>query len=205
MDEHPLTKAEETILAEKEEIAKASLLQSPPSALAVFEKPHHAIDKGRIAKQLTLALDTIQDPGNLGTIIRVADWFGIEDIICSLDTADVYNPKVVQATMGAIARVRVHYLDLENFLRENEGTPIYGTFLNGEDIYKQDLTPNGIIVMGNEGNGISEKIAKLIRNRLFIPNYPLGRATSESLNVAMATGIIWSEFRRRVLYPWTIN
>ncbi len=199
MDEHPLTKAEETILAEKEEIAKASLLQSPPSALAVFEKPHYAIDNGRIAKQLTLALDTIQDPGNLGTIIRVADWFGIEDIICSQETADVYNPKVVQATMGAIARVRVHYTELENFLRENEEVPAYGTFLDGENIYEQELSSNGIIVMGNEGNGISERISRLIRNRLFIPNYPTGRATSESLNVAMATGIVCSEFRRRVL------
>ncbi len=199
MEEHPRTEAGEIILAEKEEIAKASLLQSPPSALAVFEKPHHAIDKGRIAKHLTLALDTIQDPGNLGTIIRVADWFGIEDIICSMETADVYNPKVVQATMGAIARVRVHYTELEKFLRENEEAPTYGTFLDGENIYEQTLTPDGIIVMGNEGNGISERITELIRNRLFIPNYPTGRATSESLNVAMATGIVCSEFRRRVL------
>ncbi len=199
MEEHPRAEAGEIILAEKEEISKASLLQSPPSALAVFEKPHHAIDKGRIVKHLTLALDTIQDPGNLGTIIRVADWFGIEDIICSMETADVYNPKVVQATMGAIARVRVHYTELEKFLRENEETPTYGTFLDGENIYEQTLTPEGIIVMGNEGNGISERISKLIRNRLFIPNYPTGRATSESLNVAMATGIVCSEFRRRVL------
>ena len=199
MEEHPHTKAEETILAEKEEIAKASLLQSPPSALAVFEKPRHAIDKGRIAKHLTLALDTIQDPGNLGTIIRVADWFGIEDIICSLETADVYNPKVVQATMGAIARVRVHYAELDRFLQGNEEVPTYGTFLDGKNIYEQELTPNGIIVMGNEGNGISDKIGKLIQRRLFIPNYPTGRATSESLNVAMATGIVCSEFRRRVL------
>lgn len=198
-EDHPHAEAEEIILAEKEEIAKASLLQSPPSALAVFEKPHHTIDMGRITKHLTLALDTIQDPGNLGTILRVADWFGIEDIICSTDTADVYNPKVVQATMGAIARVRVHYTDLERFLRENEGIPTYGTFLDGENIYEQQLTPNGIIVMGNEGKGISEGISRLISKRLFIPNYPAERATSESLNVAMATGIVCSEFRRRAL------
>ena len=199
MEQHPHVMAEEVILAEKEEIAKASLLQSPPSALAVFEQARHTIDPENLTRHLSLALDTIQDPGNLGTIIRVADWFGIEDIICSSDTADVYNPKVVQATMGAIARVRVHYLDLEDFLRKNGEAPIYGTFLDGKDIYKQDLTPNGIIVMGNEGNGISGKIAKLVSNRLFIPNYPLGRATSESLNVAMATGIVCSEFRRRAL------
>jgi rRNA methylases len=196
---HPHATAEELILAEKEEISKASLLQSPPPALAVFEKPRHAIDKRRIAQQLTLALDTIQDPGNLGTILRVADWFGIEDIVCSMDTADLYNPKVVQATMGAIARVRVHYTDLERFLQENEETPIYGTFLDGENIYGQELTSNGIVVMGNEGKGISERMSKLIRRRLFIPSYPAERTTSESLNVAMATGIVCSEFRRRGL------
>lgn len=199
LEEHPTAQAEEIITAEREEIAKASLLQSPQSALAVFEKPQHHLDRKAAAQHLTLALDTVQDPGNLGTIIRVADWFGIEDIICSADTVDVYNPKVVQATMGAIARVKTHYLDLEKFLSEEKDCPIYGTFLDGKDIYKQDLTPNGIIVMGNEGNGISENISKLVNKRLFIPNYPTGRTTSESLNVAMATGIVCSEFRRRVL------
>lgn len=199
LTECPAPQADEIIVTEKEEIKKASLLQSPQSALAIFDQPSSQMDPTKMKQQLILALDTIQDPGNLGTIIRVADWFGIENIICSLDTADVYNPKVVQATMGAIARVKVHYLDLEKYLTENKETPIYGTFLDGQDIYKQELSANGIIVMGNEGNGISESIGKLINRRLFIPNYPQGRGTSESLNVAMATGIVCAEFRRRVM------
>lgn len=198
LEEHPSPKAEEVIITEKEEIRKASLLQSPQSALALFDQPHYPMDQRQMSKQLVLALDTIQDPGNLGTIIRVADWFGIENIVCSQETADVYNPKVIQATMGAIARVKVHYVDLAQYLQENQETPIYGTFLDGADMYKQELTPHGIIVMGNEGNGISESISKLINRRLFIPNYPQGRATSESLNVAMATGIVCAEFRRRL-------
>lgn len=199
LEEHPTHHAEEVIVAEKEEICKASLLQSPQSAMAIFEKPHYKMDQAKMNQELVLALDTIQDPGNLGTIIRVADWFGIENIVCSLETADVYNPKVVQATMGAIGRVKVHYVDLGKYLSENAETPIYGTFLDGKDMYQQELTPHGILVMGNEGNGISEAISKLINRRLFIPNFPKGRETSESLNVAMATGIVCAEFRRRVM------
>lgn len=195
--EHPHPQAEEVMTAEKEEIRKASLLQSPQAALAIFHKPEYRLDP-HIKGKLILALDTIQDPGNLGTIIRVADWFGIEDIVCSLETVDVFNPKVVQATMGAIGRVRTHYLELDKFLSEHADSPIYGTFLNGEGIYKQELTSDGIVVMGNEGNGISETISGLVNKRLFIPNFPQGRTTSESLNVAMATGIICSEFRRRL-------
>lgn len=199
LQEHPAPSAEEVIIAEKEEISKASLQQSPQSALAIFDKPNYRMEMAKMKQQLILALDTIQDPGNLGTIIRVADWFGIENIVCSMETADVYNPKVVQATMGAIARVKVHYTDLKQFLKDNHETPIYGTFLDGQDMYKQDLSSKGIIVMGNEGNGISEEISQLINRRLFIPNYPQGRETSESLNVAMATGIVCAEFRRRLL------
>ncbi len=199
LQEHPSPSADEILIAEKEEICKASLLQSPQSSLAIFDKPNYPMEMAQMKQQLVLALDTIQDPGNLGTIIRVADWFGIENIVCSMDTADVYNPKVVQATMGAIARVKVHYTDLGQFLRDNHETPIYGTFLDGQDMYKQDLSSHGIIVMGNEGNGISEEISRLINRRLFIPNYPQERETSESLNVAMATGIVCAEFRRRLL------
>jgi TrmH family RNA methyltransferase len=149
---------------------------------------------------LILALDTIQDPGNLGTIVRVADWFGIEDIVCTNETADIFAPKAVQATMGAIARVRVHYTDLTHWLSQarSQGKPVYGTFLDGENIYGKALSDNGIIVMGNEGNGISASIAEEVTERLFIPPYPSDRETSESLNVAMATGIICAEFRRRL-------
>ena len=149
--------------------------------------------------KLTLALDSVQDPGNLGTIIRIADWFGIETIICSHETADVYNPKVVQATMGSIARVKVIYTDLQNTLKHlSESLPIYGTFLNGDNIYKSNLSNDGVIVMGNEGRGISKEVAKVITNRILIPNYPEGRKCADSLNVAIATAITCAEFRKRV-------
>jgi TrmH family RNA methyltransferase len=148
---------------------------------------------------LCLALDNVQDPGNLGTIIRIADWFGIKNIFCSIGTADAYNPKTVQATMGAIGRVRVHYLDLPRYIASLNGkAPIYGTFLDGENIYKKELRNKGIIIMGNEGNGISNECSALVNERLFIPNYPAGCETSESLNVSVATAIICSEFRRRI-------
>ena len=151
-----------------------------------------------LKEQLCLGLDGVQDPGNLGTIIRIADWFGIEHIFCSPDTADLYNPKTVQATMGAMARVCVHYLSLTDLLRAADtDTPVYGTFLDGNDMYGTELSSNGLIVMGNEGKGISRDIASLINRKLYIPNYPLERNTSESLNVAVATAIVCAEFRRR--------
>jgi TrmH family RNA methyltransferase len=133
----------------------------------------------------------------LGTIIRIADWFGIDTILCSEDTADIYNPKVVQATMGSIARVKVTYLNLKEYLNTlSTEIPIYGTFLDGDNIYQKDLTANGIIIMGNEGKGISPAIAEKVNHRLLIPNYPEGKATADSLNVAIATAITCSEFRR---------
>ena len=139
-----------------------------------------------------------QDPGNLGTIIRLADWFGIEDIFCSTGTVDVFNPKTVQATMGAIARVKVHYCDLPKLISSLKGIPVYGTFLDGNIIYSETLSANGLIVMGNEGNGISREVEALINRRLYIPNYPQERETSESLNVAIATAVVCAEFRRRL-------
>jgi TrmH family RNA methyltransferase len=141
----------------------------------------------------------VQDPGNLGTIIRIADWFGIRNIVCSHDTADCYNPKVVQASMGAIFRVRMHYLDLAVFLAEGSQNkvPVYGTFMEGENIYQSGLSANGILVMGNEGNGISPKIEKLVQHKIHIPSFSFGETGSESLNVATATAICCSEFRRR--------
>ena len=141
----------------------------------------------------------MQNPGNLGTIVRLADWFGIADIVCSEASADCFNPKVVQATMGAILRVRVHYTDLGAFLHDAgaAGLPVYGTFLEGENIYGTTLTEEGVVVMGNEGRGISQAAARAVTHKLFIPPYPADRRGSESLNVAMATGIVCSEFRRR--------
>ena len=157
------------------------------------------IEKILNSKALILALDSVQDPGNLGTIIRIADWFGIQNIICSHGTVDVYNTKTIQSTMGALARVKVHYIDLVEFLVScrNANYPIYGTFLDGKSIYNAELSQAGVIVMGNEGNGISTEIAELVSDRLLIPSYPVDEATSESLNVAVATAIVCSEFRRR--------
>ena len=150
-----------------------------------------------LKKELVLALDTVQDPGNLGTIVRLADWFGIRHIVCSPDTADLYNPKVVQATMGALARVKVYYRSLPDFLSQVDSSVVYGTFLDGEDIYHTPLTKSGVIVVGNEGNGISAKLEPYIGKRLYIPNYPVGQPTSESLNVAVAAAVTCAEFRRR--------
>jgi TrmH family RNA methyltransferase len=181
-----------------DELHKASLQQSPQGPIALFRIPTWALPTPA-TDTLYLALDTVQDPGNLGTIVRVADWFGIEDIVCSEDSADIFAPKAVQATMGALSRVRVHYTDLAQWLdhAKNKGIPVYGTFLDGDNLYEKKLTPGGIIVMGNEGNGISQTAERLVSERLFVPPYPAGRQTSESLNVAMATGIICAEFRRR--------
>ncbi|MBQ8464041.1 MAG: RNA methyltransferase [Prevotella sp.] len=174
-----------------EELRKISFLQHPQQVLAVFrmkESPAGGSD-------LMLALDGVQDPGNLGTIIRIADWFGITTIYCSEDTADAWNPKVVQATMGSIARVNIIYTDLEDTIRRAQ-VPVYGTLLDGENIYAQPLSSKGIIVMGNEGNGISAPIRSMVTNRLLIPQFHEG---PESLNVAIATAITCSEFRRREL------
>ena len=184
------------------EIAQMSGLRTPQGEIAVFKK--RAAEERHNAPQdnrLVLALDDIQDPGNLGTIIRTCDWYGIEDIYCSLHTADCYNPKVVQATMGAILRVRIHYVDdLAKVLEEAKTMDmnIYGTLLDGKNIYNDDsLSQSGIIVMGNEGRGVSEECRNTLTHKLLIPPYPADCPTSESLNVAMATGIILSEFRRR--------
>ncbi|MFR9166540.1 MAG: TrmH family RNA methyltransferase [Dysgonomonas sp.] len=188
---------EELYEVSQNELNKISFLNNPQQALAVFYQPEYEIEETGITSQLCIALDGIQDPGNFGTIVRLADWYGIENIICSKDTVDIYNPKTVQATMGAIARIKIHYTDLKEFLTSVKGMPVYGTFLNGKNIYEENLTENGIIVMGNEGNGIRPEIESLITERLYIPNYPKDRTTSESLNVSVATAIICAEFRRR--------
>lgn len=193
-----LNKVQKIIEVKDDEISKVSLQKNPQQMLAVFYQPESHVVNDLEAK-LSLVLDEIQDPGNLGTIVRLADWYGIENIFCSRDTADIYNPKTVQATMGALARVRVHYCDLEEFLISQKHLPIYGTFLDGRNIYEENITPNGLIVMGNEGKGISKMIEKYVNQRLFIPSYPAEIETSESLNVAVATAITCAEFRRRML------
>ncbi len=191
-------KANEIIIAEDGDIKKISLLKTPQDVYAIFEKPATSFNKKTISSCLSLALDGIQDPGNLGTILRIADWFGIEHVFCSLDCADIFNPKTIQASMGAIARVKAIPVELAHFLSDlkNE-TPIYGTFLNGKNLYTETLSNNGIIVMGNEGNGISKEIELIINKALFIPSFPENRNTSESLNVGSATAIVCNEFRRR--------
>ncbi len=182
---------------EGEDAAKASFLQHPQGLLALFPTDIHKHIQPQ--SNLKLMLDGVQDPGNLGTIIRIADWFGIDHIYCSLECADAFSPKVVQATMGSLARVKTEYCDLEAVLDSlPEDYPIYGTLLDGDNIYKTDLSEYGIIIMGNEGNGISEEIRKKINRRILIPNYPEGRPTAESLNVAVATAIVCAEFRRSI-------
>lgn len=185
----------ECVEVSQEMLEKASLLRHPQAVLGVFEQPGIHLKPADLRGSLSLALDTIQDPGNMGTILRIADWFGIRRIICSPGTVDVYNPKVVQATMGAIGRVNVLYTDLVPFLPAT-GLPIFGTFLEGEAIESAPLPDEGIIVMGNEGNGISQGVAGCVTHKLHIPGYPPGVTSSESLNVAVATAIVCHEFRR---------
>ena len=179
------------------DMERISQLKSSNNALAVVECPRYDIGAAEPTKNLVLALDRVQNPGNLGTIIRLADWFGITDIVCSEDSADCFNPKVVQATMGAILRVRVHYINLAEWLAKQSGVKVYGTFLEGENIYSAELDKSGVIVMGNEGQGISAEVANAVSHKLLIPPYPTDRCGSESLNVAVATAVICSEFRRR--------
>lgn len=188
------TERPDAIQVTDDELRKLSFLQHPQEILAVFEIPQPS-DIRHQPSDLALALDGIQDPGNLGTIIRIADWFGIETIYCSEDTADAYNSKVVQATMGSLAHINIVYCDLVELLQQYDG-PIYGTLLDGNDIYREALTAEGIIVMGNEGNGISADIRQRVTRRLLIPSFHKGD-TAESLNVAIATAITCSEFRRR--------
>ena len=183
----------------KQEISTISDFQSLPDVIALAEIPAYTFNPEEVGDNLTIALNGIQDPGNLGTILRVADWFGIRHILCDRECAGVYNPKCVQASMGAIFRVKTFYVDLPLMLKElkNENSPVFGTFLDGENIYHASLCRKGLIVMGNEGKGISEEIARLTDFKLTIPSFATGEEKTESLNVGVATGIILSEFRRR--------
>jgi len=196
LNAHPRLHAAEIVEATHDEIRKASLLKNPQEVLAVFEIPTYELNPEQLKGQLSLALDNVQDPGNLGTILRIADWFGIRTVLCSIGTVDAYNPKTVQATMGAIGRIHIVYTDLTAFLKSVQ-LPVYGTFLKGKTLYEADLQNEAIIVMGNEGNGISLAVEELITDKLFIPDYPVGETGTESLNVSVATAIICSEFRRR--------
>lgn len=195
----------------EEQMDRISSLSSPSPVLAVVRKPQDinlssdaALSDALGQSGLYLALDSIRDPGNLGTILRVADWFGIDAVFAAPDTVDVFNPKVVQATMGAIFRVKFHYAEIPALCRAavSAGGNVYGTFLDGSDMYEKQLNPGkdspSVIVIGNESNGISDEVAGLVSDRLYIPPYPKNDTGSESLNAAVATAITVAEFRRRM-------
>lgn len=195
----------------EEQMDRISSLSSPSPVLAVIRKPQDinlssdaALSDALGQSGLYLALDSIRDPGNLGTILRVADWFGIDAVFAAPDTVDVFNPKVVQATMGAIFRVKFHYAEIPALCRAavSAGGNVYGTFLDGSDMYEKQLNPGkdspSVIVIGNESNGISDEVAGLVSDRLYIPPYPKNDTGSESLNAAVATAITVAEFRRRM-------
>ncbi|HEU0137682.1 MAG TPA: RNA methyltransferase, partial [Flavobacterium sp.] len=182
---------ESKTLISEGDLKKISALTTANNCLALFKIP----DSQPVSRQgIILALDDIRDPGNLGTILRLCDWFGIEQVVCSKETVDLYNPKVVQATMGSLSRVNVTYVDLHHFIDQSV-LPVLGTFMDGKNIYNEDLPSDAIVIMGNEANGISDSIEKLATSRISIPRFGKLQQT-ESLNVATATAIVLSEFRR---------
>lgn len=194
---HAEIDAKETFEVLEEAFSRISMMKSAHEVLAVFRQPREEAPCLK-PDALQLALDGVQDPGNLGTIIRIADWFGIEDLFLSNDSADAYSPKTVQATMGALSRVRVHRCDLPQVIAQAQGgIEVIGTLLDGDDLYATPLPRAGLVVMGNEGEGISPRIRELVSKRVRIPSFPPGHPTSESLNVAVATAIVCAEFRRR--------
>jgi len=200
-DDFPLKNSinSEFISVSENEMKKLSLLKTPSPILAIIKQPILSSIPKTLPKDLLLVLDSIQDPGNLGTIIRLASWFGIPTIVCSENCVDCFNPKVVQATMGAIAHVNLIYTNLALFLNQalSENRMIYGTFLDGENIYTSQLDTNGIIILGNEGKGISDEVASYISKKINIPPFNKNGETIESLNVSVAASIVCSEFRRR--------
>ncbi|WP_053990230.1 RNA methyltransferase [Mangrovimonas sp. TPBH4] len=183
--------SEQVVSISEQELKKISGLKTPNTALALFKIPESQSVK---EEGLIVALDDLRDPGNLGTIIRLCDWFGIRDLVCSSATVDCYNSKVVQATMGSLTRVNITYLDLPSFLK-NIQTEMFGTFMDGDSVYEQNLPNKGVLVMGNEANGISSEVEQIVQTKISIPRYGNLQAT-ESLNVATATAIFLSEFRR---------
>ncbi len=181
----------------EELMSRISLLSSPSPLLAIARKPSEKLFEIPKEEELYLALDSIKDPGNIGTIIRMAEWFGIKAIYCSLDCVDVYNPKVVQATMGSLFRVKVSYIELrELIVMAKKSMPVYGTFIDGENIYRQALPKGALVVMGSESHGISPELEKVISNRLNIPSFSKVANSIESLNVAVAASVVCSEFKR---------
>lgn len=200
ISEHLNSKTPKIVEIDDKELSQISFLKTPNQAMALVQIPQHSLDMAEITGGLSLYLDSVQDPGNLGTIIRLADWFGIRNVLCGENCADLFNPKTVQSTMGAVIRVKIHQTGIDFFrqLRTyDRDFPVYGTFLNGENIYNTQLSPKALIVMGNESKGIGNDVAQYITSRLLIPSYPIDKQTSESLNVATAAAIVCAEFRRK--------
>lgn len=187
------------VFASRQQMSRISQLSNPSDVIAVYEKPVPEVSRERVASGLNIVLDNVQDPGNLGTIMRLADWYGLRDVFASRATVDVFNHKVVQATMGAIARVQVHYCDLLQLFDDYPDMPVVGTFLDGDNIYSSQLPLRAFVVFGNEGQGITPKVAQRVSQRLLIPSWPRSGAGSESLNVGVAAAITISEFRREAL------
>lgn len=185
--------------ASTEELNKVSGLQSPPPVLAVHRMPSYAFEKNILREDILPVFESVRDPGNLGTIIRTADWFGYKNIICSKDSVDLYNNKVIQSSMGAILRVHTHYMELAEMadLAERMKVPLYGTTMEGEDFFESSIKNPGIIVFGNESTGISQEIKRRLRSEIRIPDYPSGKSGTESLNLAASVSIVCSELRRR--------
>ena len=185
--------------ANRGQMDRMSQFSTAAEVIAVYLKPSYLIDDNEVRNGLNIVLDSVQDPGNLGTIVRIADWYGVKNIFCNNNTLDVFNHKVVQATMGAISRVKVHYIDLEMLFETYNDLPVTGTFLDGENIYRKSLKPEGFVVFGNEGRGISDKLRPYCTEKLLIPSKLPAGSTSESLNVGMAAAITLSEFMRESL------
>ncbi len=199
-NENDCKKPAEIIVVEQAEIKKASLLQNPQNCLAICSTPDKLLFPSILNKNISVYLDDIQDPGNLGTIIRICDWFNIEYLFCSPNTVDLWNPKVIQASMGSFCRVQLVETTFEQvaILAQSSQTPVYGAFMNGENIYTEKLPEKAILIMGNEGNGINKKLESKIDIKIKIPEFSDKGISAESLNVSVATAIICSEFKRQI-------
>ncbi|MEJ5264574.1 MAG: RNA methyltransferase [Bacteroidales bacterium] len=202
-DKKQLTEKIKCLTASPQQMKQLSQLVTPPPVLAVVQIPVHPLQINDLQHKITIALENIQDPGNLGTIIRLADWFGIDHVICSNESVEAFNPKVIQSSMGSIFRIKIHYTDLKLFLKEISKLqiPIMGTFLEGENLYTTPLPPIGVLVMGNESKGITPDLAAYIKRKITIPATNPSEQRAESLNVAVATAIVCSEWQRRNHWP----
>ena len=186
-------------IATRQQMQKMSQFTNPSDVIAVYETPEVSYTPQEVKENINIVLEGVQDPGNLGTIIRLADWYGIKNIFCNKQTVDVYNHKVIQATMGAISRVKVHYCDLEELIESFPEMDVFGTTLDGENIYSTTLPDRCFVIFGNEGNGMSERLKAMTTRNLYIPSRVVDGSKSESLNVGLAAAITISEFCRNTL------